>query len=112
MVQAVCAAICLVLAAGALVISFRQFQEKGYLFHNAYIWASQEERRRMDEREESKRPYYRQSGTVFLLLGLVFLMLAVYLAAGWTWAYAVYWIFLIMTIIYALLSSIWIERHK
>ena len=68
MVQAVCAAICLVLTAGAFVISFRQFQEKGYLFHNAYIWASQEERRRMDEREESKRPYYRQSGTEFLLL--------------------------------------------
>lgn len=110
--QAVGTIICLVLAVGAFFISFRQLQEKGYLFNNAYIWASREERRRMDEKKESKSPYYRQSGIVFLLLGILFLMLTIHIAAGWTWAYAVYWIFVIITVVYAILSSIQIQRHK
>lgn len=66
----------------------------------------------MDEKEESKHPYYGQSGVVFLLLGVVFLMLALYIGVGWTWAYAVYWIFLIGVIVYASLSSIWMGRRK
>lgn len=52
--QIICGIISIVLAIGAFVISYFQFREKGYLFNNAYFWASQEERRRMDENKESK----------------------------------------------------------
>ena len=45
--QIVCCVIFLALAIGAFVISGLQFMEKGYLFNNAYFWASQEERKRM-----------------------------------------------------------------
>ncbi len=52
------------LAVVFFVMSFLQFANKGYCFNNAYIYASKEERETMD-----KKPYYKQSGIVFLLLG-------------------------------------------
>ena len=48
------------LASACLIISIRQFQEKGFLFNNAWLWASEKERRTMD-----KKPHYHQSGVVF-----------------------------------------------
>ena len=39
------------------VFSFQQFHEKGFLFNNAYIYASKQERETMD-----KTPHYKQSG--------------------------------------------------
>mgnify|MGYP001114684325 CR=1 FL=1 len=47
--------ICLALSAGSFVISYFQFMEKGFLFNNAYLWGSQEQRRRMDQDKESKK---------------------------------------------------------
>lgn len=70
--QIVCCAIFLALAIGAFVISGLQFMEKGYLFNNAYFWASREERKRMDENKESKGPHYRQSGFAFCSSGFSF----------------------------------------
>ena len=58
-----------VFAAGLALISIRQFSEKGFLFHNAYLYASREERSKMD-----KKPYYRQSAIVFALLSALFLV--------------------------------------
>ena len=55
------------LSAGAFAVSVMQFHEKGFLWNNAYIFASKEERRKMD-----KKPYYRQSGFVFMLIGIIF----------------------------------------
>lgn len=49
------------------VISIMSFMERGYLINNAYIYASEEERKKMD-----KKPYYRQSAIVFCLLGVMF----------------------------------------
>ena len=53
-------------------ISARSFREKGFLFNNAYIWASKAERERMD-----RKPYYRQSAIVFCLLSAVFLVIGI-----------------------------------
>ena len=50
-------------------MSVRSFMEKGFLFNNAYIYASKQERAKMN-----KKPHYRQSAIVFLLLGLIFLL--------------------------------------
>ena len=110
--QIVCCVIFLALAIGAFVISGLQFMEKGYLFNNAYFWASQEERKRMDENKESKRPHYRQSGFAFLLIGLIFLIEAVHIATGWRWMFAVLILAVITAVVCAVVSSVLIERRQ
>lgn len=74
--------ICLILSIISLAICIRSFQEKGFLFNNAYIWASKREREKMD-----KKPHYRQSAVVFGLIALLFLCMAieVILQTGWLW---------------------------
>ncbi len=61
----------LLLALGCGVISLFQFREKGFLFNNAYIWASKEQREKLN-----KKPHYRQSAITFALLSLVLLFVA------------------------------------
>jgi len=72
--------IMILLAAGAFVISGCSFREKGFLFNNAYIYASKQERESMN-----KKPYYRQSAVVFLAVGAALAMigLAALMDAGW-----------------------------
>ena len=86
-------------------MSVRSFMEKGVLFNNAYIYASKQEREKMN-----KKPYYRQSAIVFLLLGLVFLLnaLAVLLKVNWIFYIGV--AVVAITLIYAIVSSIIIEK--
>ena len=55
------------LAGGLFFLGVRQLLERGYLFNNAWIYATKKERESMN-----KKPYYRQSGVVFCLLGLLF----------------------------------------
>lgn len=110
--QIVCCVIFLALSIGAFVISRSQFMEKGYLFNNAYFWASQEERKRMDENKEGKKPYYRQSGFAFLFIGLLFLIEAVHIATGWIWMFAAFILAVIIAVVYAIVSSVLIERHQ
>ena len=110
--QIIAEVIVLTLALGAFVISYLQFKEKGYLFNNAYFWASREERKEMDKHMECKKTYYRQSGFVFLLIGLFFLTLAVILLTDWMWLYIIFGALVIIALIYALISSVQIERRK
>ncbi len=53
-----------------LFIAIRHFNERGFLFNNAYIYASKEQRETMN-----KRPYYRQSAVVFSILCVVFVVI-------------------------------------
>lgn len=78
----ICAIFCGILAIGCLIISVMSFREKGFLFNNAYIWASKTERETMD-----KKPHYRQSAIVFALLAAVFVCIALecVLLADWLW---------------------------
>ena len=111
-VRIVGGAIFLAIAAGAFVVSWLQFKEKGYLFNNAYFWASREERGRMDENKESKKPYYRQSGAVFMLIGICCLIFAAYMITEWVWMYAAFWMAVIFAVVYAVASSVKIERRQ
>ena len=111
-VKIVTAFIFFALAVGIFFISYLQFREKGCLFNNAYFWASKEERRRMDENKESKKPHYRQSSVVFLLLGISFLAIAVYFATGWKWMYGVFGLVVIIAVVYAVVSSVKIEQQQ
>ncbi|MBQ4073527.1 MAG: DUF3784 domain-containing protein [Clostridia bacterium] len=88
-------------------MSVRSFMEKGFLFNNAYIYASKQEREKMN-----KKPYYRQSAIVFLLLGIVFLLLALAVLLEVYWIYFVGVSVVIITLIYAIVSSITIEKNK
>lgn len=96
-----------VIALLCFVISYLQFNEKGFLFNNAYIYASKQERETMD-----KKPHYKQSGIVFVLIGLMFLINAIdmILQTGWLF-YSVIGI-AIVAIMYAIVSSVMIEKRQ
>ena len=44
MAETIGAVVCGLISVVAFFISIRSFQEKGFLFNNAYIWASKQER--------------------------------------------------------------------
>ena len=99
--------LCFLLAIGAFIISFFSFREKGFLFNNAYLYASKEERATMD-----KKPHYRQSAIVFLMIGIVFLLIAISVFCINRWIRYLAIAVAIIAIIYAIVSSVMIERHK
>ena len=64
-------AIVMFVIAGILVLlSIRSFSGRGFVLNNAYIYASEEDRKTMN-----KKPYYRQTGIVFCLLSTVFIII-------------------------------------
>lgn len=96
-----------IIASVCFAFSYLQFKKKGFLFNNAYIYASKQERDTMD-----KKPHYKQSGMVFLLIGMIFLINAVELLLETGWLFYLVIVITIMTILYAIVSSILIERRK
>ena len=94
-------------ALGCFVISFFQFKQKGFLFNNAYIYASEKERETMD-----KKPHYIQTGVIFVFIGLIFTVNAINVVLKKNFLlFAVIGI-AVMAIIYAIVSSVLIERRK
>ncbi|MGL5692453.1 MAG: DUF3784 domain-containing protein [Peptostreptococcaceae bacterium] len=89
------------------IISFRSFKEKGFLFNNAYIYASKEERANMD-----KKPHYRQSAIIFLLLGVMCLVSVLELIFKIEWLFYINIVCVFIVITYAIVSSIMIEMKK
>ena len=96
-----------VIAIACFIFSYLQFQEKGFLFNNAYIYASKQERETMD-----KKPHYKQSGIVFVFIGIIFLINAIdtILQTGWL-NFCVIGI-AVIAIVYAIVSSLIIEKRK
>jgi len=88
-------------------MSVRSFMEEGFLFNNAYIYASKQEREKMN-----KKPHYRQSAIVFLLLGFLFLLIALAELLDAKWIFYVGVAVVIVTLIYAIVSSIVIEKNN
>lgn len=107
MKEIILSCILFLIAIGAFVMSYRSFREKGFLFNNAFIYASKQERETME-----KKSHYRQSAIVFLMIGVIFLLngLSVLLAANWIFFFVI--AIAIAAIIYAIASSIVIERGK
>lgn len=89
------------------VFSYFQLNEKGFLFNNAYIFASKQERENMN-----KKPYYKQSGVVFAMIGIIFGINAVdvILQTGWLFYFVI--VIAIVAIAYAIVSSIAIEKRR
>ena len=91
----------------AFVMSIRSFMGKGYLFNNAYIYASEQERESMD-----KRPFDRQSGIVFLLVGIIFLLNGFNILLETKWIFYVIIAIVIITFVYAIVSSVAIGKNN
>ena len=89
------------------VFSYLQFHEKGFLFNNAYIYASKQERENMD-----KKPHYKQSGIVFLFIGIIFLLTTIDMLIQTSWLFYLIILVAVIAIIYAVVSSIRIETRK
>lgn len=100
------AIIVFVLAGILAFLSILHFAGKGYLINNAYIWASEEERGKMD-----KRPYYRQSAIVFCLLGAVFLVMGLSIVLQNSTIQLAEIPLLIGALVYAIVSSVKIEKR-
>ena len=88
-------------------ISLLHMYEKGYLFNNAYIYASKEEREALN-----KRPYYRQSGIVFFLFGLIALLNAFNVELKSFKLFIFIILLVIFTIVYAIVSTRSIEKEN
>ena len=96
-----------VIAIACFIFSYLQFREKGFLFNNAYIYASKQERETMD-----KKPHYKQSGIVFVFIGIIFLINAIdtILQTGWLNFFVIG--IAVIAIVYAIVSSVIIEKRK
>ena len=103
----VTAVIVYIIAAGNLALGTTQLLQKGKPINNAYLYANEEERRAMDW-----RPYFRQSGIVFLMLGLQFLMLGFFCISRLSVFLIAEFLLLGTVVIYAVASSILIEKNK
>ncbi len=88
------------------IFSFRQFKKIGKPINNAYYFASKKERE-----EKDFSPHFRQSGGVFALLGTLFLLNTINSIFYPSWYYFVYIPVLVVTILYAIISYIYIVRH-
>lgn len=96
-----------VIAIICFVLSFLQFNEKGFLFNNAYIYASKQERETMD-----KKPHYKQSGIVFGLIGIIFLINAIDMILQMSWLFYSAIGIAIVAIVYAIVSAVMIEKRQ
>ena len=99
--------VCLLIAVACYGISAMHFMQKGKLFNNAYLYASKEEREKMN-----KKPYYRQSAIVFLGLGTIFLFNAIQALVEKDWPFQMVIGLSICTLVYAVISSYFIEKKK
>ena len=93
--------VCFVLSIAAFIISVRSFMEKGFLLNNAYLFASEQERKAMN-----KGPYYRQSAIVFFLLGILFALLALQSLLKAKWLLGIAAAVVVITLAYAIVSSL------
>lgn len=97
----------LILSLMMFVLALFQLLEKGFLFNNAYIYATAQERSTMN-----KKPYYRQSAIAFGLLGVMSLIMAGATFSGYGWLWIAGFATAIGTVIYAVASSIRIEQKR
>ena len=89
------------------VFSYLQFKGKGFLFNNAYIYASKQEREEMD-----KKPYYKQSGVIFFLIGLIFFVNTFDIIFQTDWLIYFVIVVVIVALVYAVVSSVKVENNK
>lgn len=96
-----------IVAGALLIISIRSFMNRGFLFNNVFLYASKEEREKMD-----KKPYYRQTAIVFLLLSIVFVIIGLSVVFQDSRINLIEIPFIVAAVIYAIVSTIRIRGKK
>ena len=94
-------------AAALAVLSIRSFRNRGFLLNNAYIYASAKERETMD-----KKPHYRQSAVVFLLLSIVFIIVGLSVILDDSRIDLLEIPLITGTLVYAVISSVQISKKE
>ena len=106
-VELIAAVIVFAAAAVMMLLAISHFMQKGFLFNNAYIYASKNERETMD-----KKPYYRQSAVVFSLVSTVFVIIGISLVWHNSKIALLEIPFIIIAVIYAIVSTVHIKSNK
>jgi len=99
--------IAFVMAGVLALLSFRSFKEKGFLLNNAYLYATEEERKTMD-----KKPWYRQSAIAFALISTGFIFMGVHMITEMKVFLILQFLAIVGAVIYAIVSSVMIIRRK
>ena len=89
-----------IISLGCFVLGYRQLKEKGILLNNAFLFGT----------EENNKPYYRQSGTVFILLGVIFAINTIDIVLRTDWLFFLVILVDLITLIYAIVSSVKIRQ--
>ena len=95
-----------IVSAVLTVLGFLQFGERGFLFNNAYIYASEEERKTMN-----KKPYYKESATIFCILCAIFLVIGLSLVLQNDKLSLLELPLIVGAIIYAIVSTVKINKQ-
>ena len=105
--EIITAIVVFVIAIALAVISYRSFKNRGFLLNNAYLFASKEQREAMD-----KKPHYKQSAIVFLLLSVVFIVIGLSIVFNDSRINLIEIPLIIGVLVYAIISSIQISRNE
>ncbi len=97
----------LVIAVFGVVGAVLSYMEKGFVLNNAYIYASKEERKKMD-----KKPYYKQSAIVFTLLSVSLVLLGISFLCIRPGLVVLAMIDMAVTVVYAITSTIKILKKR
>jgi glucan phosphoethanolaminetransferase (alkaline phosphatase superfamily) len=107
-------AVCGLIALLCFFISYRQYKEKGIIFNNVWLYASQKEKDNMDVR--FKKHLYLVSRNVFLGIAVLFIVIpiTIHVETSWMRHFGYALISLIMTFlcIYAIAQHIAGEKEK
>jgi len=107
MTEIIVACVIFVFAGVWVCFGVRSLCQKGFLFNNAYIYASKKQREQMD-----KKPYYQQTGVAFILIGGLFVIfgLDVVFKTGWIWLFGI--LYGLAIGVWAVVSTVTIEKRK
>ena len=90
-----------------MVLGIRHYMEKGFLMNNAYLYASKEQREKMN-----KKPYYRQSAIIFGILSVVFIVIGLSLVLQDDRILLFEILLISGAIVYAVVSSVQIGKQE
>lgn len=90
-----------------LLLGILNFFQIGFLFNNAYIYASKEEREKLN-----KKPYYIQTGIVFVLLSILCALEGFYVLYKNIVFFILILVLVFILIVFAIASTIVIEKNK
>lgn len=90
-----------------LTYSFFASKEKGPILSNTYLWATSDERKKMNKSAE-----YHLVTVIFGILGMIFLLLTIRTLSSWSWINYIIGILIAVVIFYAIVNTIKSEKNR